>query len=60
MEKRRRRLAKLNPCEDKCWVFAFRYHRDVGKQGEREADRRAWRDMVAEFPRLRRYAGADA
>lgn len=57
MAKLRRRLAKLNPYEDRCWVFAFCYHRDVGKQGEREADRRAWRDMRDEFPRLRAYRG---
>lgn len=51
------RRARLNPDENKCWIFAFFYHRDVGKQGDTEADRRAWRDMRAEFPRLRRYEG---
>lgn len=53
----KKRLATLTPYEDKCWVFAFRYHRDVGKQGDAEADRRAWRDIRREFPRLMRYDG---
>lgn len=57
---KRRRLARLTVTEDKCWVFAFRYHRDVGRQGEAAADRRAWRDLRSEFPRLRRYDGCKA
>ena len=53
----RRRIAKLTPFEGKCWVFAFFYHKDRGKKGELEADRRTWRDMCKEFPRLLNYDG---
>lgn len=43
--------------EDKCWVFAFCYHKETSKQGDLEADRRTWRDMRKEFPRLLKYDG---
>ena len=57
MKKRKRRRAKLTPWEDHCWVFAFCYHKDTSKQGDLEADRRTWRDMCKEFPRLLKYDG---
>ena len=53
---RKRRLATLNPYEDKCWVFAFCYYMDRGKT-ELQADKLAWRDLREEFPRLRKYDG---
>lgn len=54
---KRRRIARLSAFEDKCWVFAFCYHKETSKQGDLEADRRTWRDMCKEFPRLRKYDG---
>ncbi len=51
-------LARLNPFEDKCWVFAFNYYLDRGKS-EREADRLAWEDLQVQFPRLRKYDGCE-
>jgi len=54
--KNRRRLATLTPFEDKRWVFAFCFYVDDGYTDVR-ADRLAWRDMCADFPRLRGYAG---
>jgi hypothetical protein len=48
--------AVLNPYEDKCWVFAYCYYLDRGKS-ETEADKLAWLDLQAQFPRLRKYQG---
>jgi hypothetical protein len=52
----KKRVAVLTPEEDKAWVFAFCYYKD-SKLGDLEADRRTWRDMLLEFPRLKRYGG---
>jgi hypothetical protein len=49
-----RRLAKLTPREDRCWVFAFSYYLDEGRT-EARADKLAWRDLRDEFPRLKQY-----
>lgn len=46
----------LTPLEDKCWVFAFVYYVDLG-YSDLEADKRTWRDMLVDFPRLRKYDG---
>jgi len=51
-----RYLATLTPVEDRCWVFAFCYYVDLGVS-DVAADLLAWRDLCAEFPRLRGYAG---
>lgn len=56
-DRQRKRVAKLSVFEDKCWNFAFCYHKELGKQGDLEADRRTWIDMCKEFPRLLRYDG---
>jgi hypothetical protein len=52
----RRKLARLGPYEDKCWVFALCYWLDGGKTDD-EASRLAWRDIQLEFPRLQKCAG---
>ena len=52
----RRPRARLSVYEDKCWVFAFCYYLDEGKT-DLQADKLAWRDMLLDFPRLRRYDG---
>jgi hypothetical protein len=54
-----KKLARLNPYEDKCWVFAFCYYLDRGRS-ERQADKLAWRDLQKEFPRLRNYKGCES
>jgi hypothetical protein len=51
-----RKLARMSPYEDKCWVFALCYWLDRGKTDE-EAGRLAWRDIQLEFPRLQKYEG---
>ncbi len=53
-----KKLARLNPAEEKAWEHAFRYHLTTSKQGQDEAGRRAWRDLQREFPRLQSYRGA--
>ena len=54
---RKKRLAKFTIAEDKAWTFAFNYYRDNGNTSL-QADRKAWRDVQDEFPRLRKYEGA--
>jgi hypothetical protein len=46
-----RKLARMSPYEDKCWVFALCYWLDRGKSDD-EASRLAWRDVQLEFPHL--------
>ncbi len=54
-EKKAKRLAVLNPQEDKCWVFAFCYYVDSGET-EDQADKFAWRDLQLDFPRFSKYS----
>jgi hypothetical protein len=56
MPKKREQLATLTPLEDKCWTFAFLYYLDLGFS-DLGADRKAWRDVQMDFPRLRNYDG---
>ena len=56
MAKRRKKLARLSPQEDRSWVIAFCYYVDDGCS-DLKADRLAWRDVCDEFPRLRGYDG---
>ncbi|MEW6306468.1 MAG: hypothetical protein AB1705_23630 [Verrucomicrobiota bacterium] len=48
---------KLTPEEEAVWTHAFCYHLGDSKSDE-EADELAWRDTVAEFPRLKEFDGA--
>ena len=50
--------AKLNAAEESAWQLAWEWHMSVGKQGQNEAARRAWKAIQRQFPRLRRYQGA--
>jgi hypothetical protein len=52
-----KRLATLTAEENAAWEFAFNEYLGAG-QDEIEADRQAWKDLQAEFPRLREYDGA--
>jgi hypothetical protein len=56
MAKTRKKLARLTPHEDRCWVIAFCYYVDDGCS-DLKADKLGWLDMCEEFPRLREYEG---
>jgi hypothetical protein len=56
MAKKRKKLARLTPQEDRSWVIAFCYYVDDG-YSDLKADGLAWRDVCEEFPRLREYGG---
>jgi len=51
------KLAKFTLDEDNTWQYAFQYYLDEGKS-EKQADALAWKDTVAEYPRLKGYRGA--
>ena len=52
----KKRRARLTVYEDYCWVHAFCFYTDNSYTGL-QADKRAWRDMCREFPRLRGFDG---
>ena len=54
-----RKLATLTLEEDRAWVFAFDFYLDQ-RWTRIEADKRAWKDMQAEFPRLLAFDGCKA
>lgn len=56
MKAKIRRLATLTPKEDHAWVFAFGFYQDDGKTTS-QADKLSWRDLLLEFPRLRKFDG---
>jgi hypothetical protein len=53
---RHKKRAQLSPLEDSCWVFAFCFYVNEGSSDE-DADWQTWRDLQAEFPRLKKYDG---
>lgn len=52
----RRKRARLTVAEDKAWVYAFGFYVEQG-MSDAQADRRAWKDVRLEFPRLRKFDG---
>ena len=56
LRKKRKRLARLTPREDRCWIFGYSYYLDGGRS-ESHADKLAWRDLQREFSRLLTYRG---
>lgn len=52
-----KRKARLTPQQDRVWEKAFAFYVDEGKS-DAQADRLAWRDLVAEFPELKKHSGA--
>jgi hypothetical protein len=54
--KKKKRIAKLNAAEDYAWTYAFCDYADEGKT-DLQSDKLAWRDLLLEFPRLRKYDG---
>jgi len=57
--KKVRKLATLTAEENKAWEKAFAFHVDSGMSDAR-ADRATWKDLCAEFPRLRKFQGCKA
>jgi hypothetical protein len=57
--KKVRKHAVLTAEENKAWEFAFSFHLDNGLS-ESRADKAAWKDVQAEFPRLRAFSGCKA
>lgn len=53
----KKRRAHLTPAQNKAWESAFAFHVGEGKS-DSQADRLAWRDLVAEFPELKKFSGA--
>ena len=56
MAKKRKKLARLSPQEDRSWVIAFCYYLDDGCS-DLKSDKLAWRDVCEEFQRLKKYGG---
>jgi len=56
MRKQIRPVATLNAEENKAWEFAFNFHREDCRS-DLKADELAWKDLVAEFPRLENFSG---
>ena len=54
--KNKKKIALLNPQENKAWVFAFTFYLDEGYDDLR-ADKLAWRDLRQEITRLKNYDG---
>jgi len=54
----RKPLATLTPEEDRIWSKYFEFYVDDYGASDDEAGHLAWRDLVSEFPRLKRYRGA--
>ena len=52
--KRKRKLATLTPAENKEWVWYFAYYKEQGWT-DAAADKHAWADLIARFPRLKEY-----
>lgn len=52
--KTQKRIAILTPEENHAWEFAFCFYREEC-QTDLQADELAWRDMILEFPRLKKF-----
>jgi len=56
MKRDQMRVATLNWEENHSWEFAFTFYLADG-YSEDKADDKAWRDLTAEFPRLKEFHG---
>jgi hypothetical protein len=54
--KKKGRMAKLTPAEDRAWVDAFNHAKDALKYGDLRADAYAAREVCKQFPRLKGYS----
>ena len=55
-KKQRRKLATLNPKENRDWEYFFSWYMNNGFS-EAEADQNAWKDLRQKYPHLRKYQG---
>jgi hypothetical protein len=55
-KKRSRKLAALTPAEHHDWEYFFSWYLNNGFE-ESQADRKAWKDLQAKYPRLKKYQG---
>jgi hypothetical protein len=51
-----KQIAKLTSKENYAWEFASCFYRD-GCKTDWQADKLAWRDLILEFPRLKKFLG---
>src|SRR5579872_7475640 len=56
MKRHKRKLATLTPAENRDWEWFFSWYLNNGFT-EINADRKAWKDMQALYPRLRKFRG---
>jgi hypothetical protein len=56
MKKHRRKLASLTTAENHDWEWLFSWYMNNGFT-EIKADRNAWKDLQALYPRLRKFRG---
>ena len=56
-KKRRRELAVLTSAENRDWEYFFSWYLNNGST-ESQADRNAWKDLQAKYPRLKKYQGS--
>ena len=56
--KTKKRLAKFSKKENAFWTTAFEDYINLCGKSSRQADELAWKDVIAEFPRLKKYDGA--
>lgn len=56
MKRKKRKLATLTPAENRDWEWFFSWYLNNGFT-QRQADRNAWKDLQAKYPRLRKYQG---
>jgi hypothetical protein len=59
MARKERKLAVLTVPEEKAWEHAFAFHVDAGRTDTKAANL-AWKDLQAEFPRLKAFDGCEA
>ena len=54
-----KKLAKLTTEENKSWDKYFAFYVEQG-MSDHDAAEQTWKDLQSEFPRLRKYEGAQA
>lgn len=53
-------LARLTRAQDRVWVASFEFYMGNVRRDATRADRYAWRQLCATFPKLAKYDGATA
>ena len=59
-QKKRKNLARLTPEEDAAWDYAFEFYGNSSEEEmtDDEIAALAWKDIQAQFPRLKTFDGA--